>query len=188
MVRVKDSRRFNQDGSSKSDESETPQKGGRRKLQPSPTKGFRNKKRARKERRRVVAYRVVPLYDAKTRAEWPESVDWIIEGELEDHLILSVPVTTSMAMIKKFQDELTVQFGKPVCIMTHNMELLVAKRLPQKEAAKAVKRIEDYAEERESEIKKAAEAIDAEAEANENDNPPSGVGDGPDPHEAVLDE
>lgn len=108
-------------------------------------------------------YRVVPLFNEETRAEWPDSPHWVVEGKLEDQIIISVPVTTSMSRIRKICDEATKELGKPVTVITHNMEFLVAKKLPPKEAAATIKRIEDYAEERERAFHAAAEQVETEA-------------------------
>jgi hypothetical protein len=114
----------------------------------------------------------VPLFDEKSRAEWPDSPHWIVEGELDGRLVVSVPVTTSIERIRNIHDQLEVEFNKPVCVITHNMEFLVAKKLPPKEAAEVIKRIEDYAEERTRTFQEKAKAIDDESETT------SGTSDG----------
>ena len=181
-MEVEDKRAFNLDGTLKSQgRSETPQSENQRMPKVGP-----NRKRGRKERRRVSAYRLIPLFDGETRKEWPDSPHWVVEGELEDHTIVSVPVTTSMESIRRIHDQLQSEFGKPVCVITHNMEFLAAKKLPPKEAADVIKRIEDYGEARTREIEKEAARIDAETEAA-TDELISTVGDpDPSPDEALL--
>lgn len=137
-METNDRRRFNRDGTAK-----------------SPVVSLKpNLKRNRKQRQQVGAYRLVPMFDEETRKEWPDSPTWVIEGKLEDHLVVSVPVTTSMAAMQEVQKTLQEQFKRQVLIITHNMEFLLTKRLSPKETADALKRIEDYAEARQETFKR----------------------------------
>ena len=78
-MQVKDKRRFNQDGSSKSG-SESLQKESqqhRSKIErqlAQVTRILPNRKRSRKQRFNADVYRAVPLFNEETRAEWPASL------------------------------------------------------------------------------------------------------------------
>jgi hypothetical protein len=96
------------------------------------------------------------MFDAETRKEWPDSPTWVIEGKLEDHLIASCPITTSMESMRRIHDQLEKEFNMPVCMVNHSMEFVVAKRLPSPEAAEILKRIDDYAEARREAFQKEA--------------------------------
>jgi hypothetical protein len=89
---------------------------------------------------------LVPLFRADQRK--PLSVENIglpgeIEGELEGYVVVSIPETETHASARTVRETLSKALGKPILIVTHNVEFLVTKRLPPKEGAKVIKRMED---------------------------------------------
>ena len=76
----------------------------------------------------------------------PEAEQCYLEGEIEDCLVLSVPITTSRKTQGEICGELGKKFNKHVVVISHNMAFMKAVKLPAKEAAKIIKECEDYAE------------------------------------------
>jgi len=69
------------------------------------------------------------------------SAQVVIKGKLENHLICSVPESTSGATVNELSKELERKFKKPVIVITHNMEFVKAKRLTGKEAQQVLREI-----------------------------------------------
>ena len=102
----------------------------------------RFEKRNRKQRNDAKLYRLEPLLSGK-REELPQAPDHFIEGEIEGVVFVSVPHTATHASVTELCQKLSDTLGKRVSYITHNISLLKAKKLNPKEAAKAVKRVED---------------------------------------------
>jgi hypothetical protein len=115
----------------------------------------------------VDVYRLTPFFNEETRREWPDSPNWVIEGKLEEHLVVSVPVDTSFESLQRIYKQLEQEFNMPVCVVTHNMEFMVAQRLSRGEATRALKRIEDYAEDRRQAFEKEIASIQAKARGDQ---------------------
>lgn len=110
-------------------------------------------------------YRVEPLLDRdniKDLPDWPESH---IEGQLGNYLVVSVPVTTSFSKLAEIRQKMMEVTGGPVLVITHNMSLLKATKLPPKEASQVIKNAEDYAEARDRAIEEARMGAEQELES-----------------------
>ncbi len=67
-----------------------------------------------------------------------------IEGRLEDVVFASVPPTASGHSCERLAETLQVslQDKKQICVLTHNIELLKARKLSPTEAAEIIRRVE----------------------------------------------
>lgn len=150
MSQVKDKRRFNKDGSAK-------------KRQPPRTGP--NPKRNRKERLAAVVYRVEHLFQPRDSDDAQFSIGQVhhIEGELDDRLIVSVPEITSEAAAAKLQGRLEADYNQPVMVVTHNISLMRAVRLPPKQAAEIIKNAEDAIQ---RELERLGEGGDADGDGS----------------------
>lgn len=107
------------------------------------------------------------MFDERSREQWPDSSDWVVQGELDGKLVVSLPVTTSIESMNRIADDLEKEFKKPVLAVNHNMELLLAQRLPTSEAAEVLKRIDDYAKARREAINQEAKSAAADGRADD---------------------
>jgi hypothetical protein len=119
---------------------------------------------------------LTPFFDDETRKDWPDSPSWVIEGALDEHVVVSVPVDTSIESMRRMYKDLENQFNRPVCLVTHNMQFMVAERLPRSESGRVLKRIEDYAEDRKKAFEAEIAAMQAAARADQSRK--EAVGDG----------
>ncbi len=67
---------------------------------------------------------------------------YILDRELEDHIIVSVPTTTSQSAALELRKQLESELGKQVVIVTHNINFCQVRKLKPGEAAKVAKRVE----------------------------------------------
>jgi len=137
-------------------------------------------------------YRVEPLFDKASREELAGAGESFVEGQVDTHLIISVPVTTSEASIARIRDTVQHTFNRPCLVITHNMQFLKTQKLAPKEASKIIKDAEDYAEKRSRDIEEAR--LVAFQEINHNgdrsgvsEHGDSGVAEGPDGENNLLD-
>lgn len=65
-----------------------------------------------------------------------------IEGELDDHVIISVPPSMSQRSVETMLKGLSEELTSPAIVVTHNIHFLKAKKLSNKEAMKLAKRLE----------------------------------------------
>jgi len=89
---------------------------------------------------------LVPLFHSDSRK--PLSVEGVgipthMEGELAAYVVVSVPPTETHATAKVIRDTLAQALGRPVLVVSHNMQFLVTRRLRPAEAAKVIKSMED---------------------------------------------
>ncbi len=68
-----------------------------------------------------------------------------LDGEINDVVFASVPMTTSHHSCERLRDSLIMAFKgkKQIMIITHNVELLEAKKLSSTETAAIILRIEE---------------------------------------------
>lgn len=92
-------------------------------------------------------YRKVPIDSPLTEAQLQAAPPHLLEGEVDDVVFVSVPITTSQHSAETLRETLRVAFGdkKLVVIITHNIELLRAQRLSTKKGSEYLKNIEDVA-------------------------------------------
>jgi hypothetical protein len=69
-----------------------------------------------------------------------------VEGDLEEYKVVSVPVTTTQRMQEEIKQTIQGRLNVPVMIISHNTAFLKAVKLSPNEAAKVIKKGEDYAE------------------------------------------
>lgn len=108
---------------------------------------------------------MVPIFQPDKRKAVPIEEIGIpvnIEGELEDYVIVSIPVTESRATAKTVRDQLSAALKRRVMVVTHNMQFLVTKRLNPKDAARVIKKMEDALYE---------QPTDKNPSANESESP-----------------
>ena len=89
---------------------------------------------------------MVPIFRPDARKPVPieeVGIPTNIEGELSDFVIVSIPATESHASARLIRDQLATALHRKVMIVTHNMQFLVTRRLPAKDAACVVKKMED---------------------------------------------
>lgn len=119
-------------------------------------------KRNRKERRSAVVYRLEHVFKGDS-PEQPLLVDeqpHYIEGELGNRVIISVPEMTSMVTVERIQDVAEEALGKPVLVVTHNVEFMKAVKLTPQETSKVVKQVEDAKEDERKQIEEARQAAE----------------------------
>jgi hypothetical protein len=63
-----------------------------------------------------------------------------VEGELEDHIIISVSPNMSHRSVDELLKKLSEVVSRPVIVITHNIQFLKATKLSQKEATAIAKR------------------------------------------------
>lgn len=126
-------------------------------------------------------YRVKALFDEKTRNEYAEfrdepEAEWVIEGELESFIVVSVPPTISMSMGEHVRTQLAELLRRPVLLITHNMTLMQVEQLSANEAATWIHKMEKAEQARqEHERQIIAAQIAAESVKGQSD---AGVGSG----------
>lgn len=106
--------------------------------------------RSRKERRAATLWELHPLFRKEksdkpiTEAELESDPAQYVEGKLGDVVFASVPPSASGHSCERLEETLRVSFAdkKQVCVLTHNIELLKARKLTPKEAAAIVRRVE----------------------------------------------
>lgn len=131
------------------------------------TKGTR-----RGMRKRPVVYGLRPI---GVREGLHEELDlevtdqYHIGGEIKDHLIVSVPPTISHNAARNLRVQLSEGFGRPVIIVTHNIEFLEVTRLSSKQALAVAKRL--Y-------VPQGAEVDDGESVSEAGDGDGDGRGSG----------
>jgi hypothetical protein len=64
----------------------------------------------------------------------------LIEAGIRDHVVVSVPHTTSQQSVEELVTRLGDTLGKPVIFVTHNVQFLRVRKLTGSEAAKVTKR------------------------------------------------
>lgn len=123
-------------------------------------------KRNRAERRDAVLYKLVSIFREESADTLVvDDTEHYIEGELEDRIIISVPEATSQATVEKIQEVATQAFnGRPVLVVTHNVEFMRPDRLSRKEAAEVIKKVEADAQARMEHVQAAAAAAAAEVQ------------------------
>jgi hypothetical protein len=106
--------------------------------------------RNRAERRKTTLYKLealyrkVPIDNPLTEAQLQAAPPHFLEGEIDNVIFGSVPITTSYHSAERLRDSLQVAFSdkKMVMLLTHNIELLKATKLPPGEVSKYLKNIE----------------------------------------------
>ena len=68
--------------------------------------------------------------------------EYIIQGEIKDHVIVSVPLTMTQRSAMELTTKLRDTLDKPVILVTHNMHFLKARKLSFKDAVVVNKRTE----------------------------------------------
>lgn len=83
----------------------------------------------------------LPLSEAELEMTPPHH----LEGEIDDVVFVSVPMTTSHHSCERLREMLLMAFKgkKQIMILTHNIELLKAKKLDATETAAMIRRIEE---------------------------------------------
>jgi hypothetical protein len=108
-------------------------------------------KRNRKSRKSAEVYCVKALFANEEGAAVknlalqndPEA-EWIIEGGLEQFVIVSVPPATTMRLAEGIRQSLVEQLQRPVLLISHNISLLSAERLEPNEAAVWLHKMEKF--------------------------------------------
>lgn len=136
--------------------------------------------RNRKTRYATVVTRLVPRFrDKQAVGVEAYGMPHEIEGELADYVIVSVPCSESHASAKVLREKLQEALAKPVLIVTHNVEFLLAKKLTPKEGAKFLKEIEEVFDNDATDTSGDRETgilgDEPEADADDGDRPGVGV-------------
>ena len=98
-----------------------------------------------KKKNSVSFYQVEALgKDGKSPCEGIPSRDagFEIEGEIEDHIIISVPPSMSERAAQEMLKKLSETISSPVIVITHNIEFLKARKLGYNEFMELSKRKE----------------------------------------------
>lgn len=112
-------------------------------------------RRNRQQRKSISVYRLDSLFRKKpgdtplSEAQLQIAPPHYLEGEIENTIFVSVPMTTTINSCERLRSMLQValqETGKQVVILTHNIEVLKATRLPRKVAAQVLRNIEDSVE------------------------------------------
>ena len=137
-----------------------------------------------KQKYRAQVYQLTPLASGDPSVHpsagrlWPTEV-YSIVGEIEDHLVVSIPTSTTHNTAKLLRDKLVEVAKKPVLIVTDNIHFLQVNRLQPKDALRVIKRAEAGVAQR-NRIAEALENTDGGSEAQEEEvgNGDSADGDG----------
>lgn len=95
---------------------------------------------------RKVYYQVTPLVSteievAADKQTLHEGMGYIIRGKLQDHIIVSLPVTASYRAASELREKLISELKKPVIVVTHNVNFLKVEKLGRKEVVALNERI-----------------------------------------------
>ena len=132
-------------------------------------------RRNRKERKGANVYRVESLYGASDHQLLKlEGEEHFLEGEIDQWLIISVPETIRVEVAAQYKQQLQIATGRPVMIITHNVQFVKLNRLSPSEAAKVIKRAEDNAFEDIEEAEAAARIKEERAKLVSGDGSGSG--------------
>lgn len=66
-----------------------------------------------------------------------------IEGEIGGYVIVSVPPSISHQTAKALEESLKTELGKPVMILTHNVQFLRVAKMSPKDVNKVIKEVEE---------------------------------------------
>lgn len=121
----------------------------------------------RKERRSQDVYKLTGLFRPEGttlplgESDLEEAPSHKVLGKIEDVLFVSVPPDTSYNACQRLHDTISVSLGdrKPIMIVSHNVELLRAVKLPKSESANLIRRIQKNTEP-EAEVTDASEGGD----------------------------
>jgi hypothetical protein len=103
-----------------------------------------NVKSNRQQRRSADVYRVVPLYESEDRKKLePSDQELYIVGELGEHLVVSVPETTSAASAQRLTQAIWESEQRKTLVITHNVTFLKIQKCSASESAKIVKIAEE---------------------------------------------
>jgi len=98
------------------------------------------------ERRSATLYRVESLFSVDNgQVIKIDDVEHHIEGEIDGWLVASVPEITTHGAAEMIKRQLEKATGRPVLLISHNIELMRIVKLTASEAAKAIKYAEDKA-------------------------------------------
>lgn len=126
-------------------------------------------KKSGNRRRAPRVHRLVGLFrDADSKKVETAGYHINLLGDLGNHTIVSIPVDMSRATIRSLHRTLSEQLGKPVLIVTHNIEFLATEELPRKEAAEFLLQLGGAAE---------GQGDHGEGEGEEAPDADSGAGD-----------
>lgn len=74
--------------------------------------------------------------------EVPEGAPGYIDGELEDCLLISVPLSTTVRAAQQLREQVEAATKRTVLIYTHNVEFLKVTKLSPREGAALLKQVE----------------------------------------------
>lgn len=96
-------------------------------------------RRNRKRRRASGIYKLEPLFrDPDKKTLVVEDATHYIEGRVGEHLVVSVPETTTRASAMELESAFAELAKKPVLVVTHNITFLRATLLTSKEELELV--------------------------------------------------
>lgn len=106
-------------------------------------------KKSRAERKNTKVYKLQALFRPSpsksplSEAELASAPEHYLVGEVDNVFFVSVPESTSANAAEHLRDMLSVAFGdkKQVMVLTHNVELLAAKKLAPNDAAAVLRQI-----------------------------------------------
>lgn len=88
-------------------------------------------------------YRMVPLLKnnrvGRTMQAGPMRV---LLGELEDHIIISMPPDASLASAQQIADTVEQAHNRPVMVVAHNTEYLAVEKLSESQRRAVLERVE----------------------------------------------
>ena len=99
-----------------------------------------------------------------------ETEEYLAQGSLHDHIVVSVPVSMSHRSAHQLSEQLVREFDKPVLIVTHNIHFVRLERLTKEEADAVVERVTSRVVEEElalAQLKK----LEAERDPTTNTDP-----------------
>ena len=122
-------------------------------------------------KKQITVYRVRPITKDMSK-ECPdlgslkEGQPFELIGELADHILVSVPITTPSGIMHTLHEQLVEQLKQPILLVTHNICFLRTDQLSGIEAAAVIKRIDEAQHAQEATGKDADQARKAVLDAN----------------------
>ena len=95
----------------------------------------------KQKRTKPIFYRLVPLKSEDGSEQLVTGEKLVCEGELEEHVIVSVPETMSHRAAQELEESLTREFERPIIIVTHNVSFMKVKKLSAIESMELAKRV-----------------------------------------------
>lgn len=125
-------------------------------------------------------YRVIPIAKDPDDPDGPlvKTDEYLIQGSLFDHIIVSVPISISHRAAHELSERLVAELGQPVLLVTHNINFLTLERLSKAEAEKVVDRIMSNVVEDKLELEQVKKIVEDRDPTRDADQPDEKAGSG----------